>query len=115
MDIMQPLPKNHPEMRAWEEYRQTGEFKNSLDWARKDGYTEGSLWVAFDEGWRAARVSDENIDLQLSRFWCGSHVREAFIVHREPRTLVLDCGCVYRVDSATGAEWINSTAPVKPK
>lgn len=51
---MQQLPKNHPLMVAWEEYKQTPEYANSKKWAERLEHIEGSLWAAFEWAWRAA-------------------------------------------------------------
>lgn len=51
--VMQKLPDNHPLVIAWEAYRATEEYANSLQWAMQshDKMTvEGSLWGAFVAG-----------------------------------------------------------------
>ena len=75
MNTQTPLPKDHPLMKAWEEYEKTEEFKNTLYWATKNivittKETEpeanrvnpkeererralGSLWAAFMAGFNA--------------------------------------------------------------
>jgi len=60
MPNMQALPADHPEMKAWERYKNTPEHENTLKWAHESNYTEGSLWAAFDEGWRAAMETPAN-------------------------------------------------------
>lgn len=74
MSDQSPVPKDHPLMIAWEAYKLTEEYKNSLKWASTarvedhgDGsmtltypHKEGSLWGAFMEGFnrRAVPASD---------------------------------------------------------
>jgi len=54
MSTMQALPENHPEMKAWEKYKESEEYKNSFKWAEQERHREGSMWAAFDAGWRFA-------------------------------------------------------------
>ena len=49
-----PVPKDAPLMVAWDAYKATEEFANSRTWAGIPAHTEGSLWAAFVEGWKAA-------------------------------------------------------------
>lgn len=44
-----PLPKDDPRLIAWEKYKQTDEFKNTIRWAGV--INVGSLWAAFLVGW----------------------------------------------------------------
>lgn len=60
MPTMQALPSDHPEMKAWERYKKEPGYENTLKWATQHNYTEGSLWAAFDEGWRAAMQTPSN-------------------------------------------------------
>jgi hypothetical protein len=60
MPTMQRLPDDHPEMKAFELYKNTPEYRNTLKWASQNNYTEGSLWAAFDEGWQAAMRTPVN-------------------------------------------------------
>lgn len=59
MSIMTPVPSDHPLMKAWTAYQQTSEYVNSQSWARHPDHTEGSLWAAFERGWRAAKEAAE--------------------------------------------------------
>lgn len=69
---MTPVPKDHPLMIAWEAYRDSLEYVNTLGWAITPKahladvvgtvmldfpHVEGSLWAAFEHGWRAALQS----------------------------------------------------------
>lgn len=54
MSAMTPVPKDHPLMRAWEAYRQTEDYANTKGWALHEPHVDGSLWAAFERGWRAA-------------------------------------------------------------
>lgn len=62
MGGMQKLPDDSPIMIAWEKYRKTDDYRNSLKWAlggdetipgddQRRRWAEGSLWSAFLEGW----------------------------------------------------------------
>jgi hypothetical protein len=65
MPAEQALPKDHPLMKAWEKYKASEGYANSLKWARTarvqdhpDGamtltypHTEGSMWAAFCAGY----------------------------------------------------------------
>ncbi len=56
MGCESPLAKDSSIILAWEEFKTTGEYKNSLKWARhSDGrHTEGSLWAMFIKGFMMA-------------------------------------------------------------
>lgn len=56
MPTMQALPTDHPEMKAWEEYKNSDEYKNSFNHAAQEQHRDGSMWAAFDEGWRSATI-----------------------------------------------------------
>lgn len=46
------IPLTHPMRVAWERYRSTGEFLNTIDWPTRDTkHLEGALWAAFCKGW----------------------------------------------------------------
>jgi hypothetical protein len=58
------LPDDHPLIVAWEAYRATEAYPNTLDWAMKSSdkmIVEGSLWTAFAAG--AARI--ETLEAQV--------------------------------------------------
>lgn len=52
-----PLAKDHPDMIAWEAYKATPGYANTLRWATEAQHTEGSLWAAFIAG-RESTVPD---------------------------------------------------------
>ncbi len=52
--IQQPAPADHPLMIAWRAYTETAEFENTLRWATVAEHTTGSLWAAFEAGFRSA-------------------------------------------------------------
>lgn len=56
MSTMTPVPENHPLMVAWNAYKLTEDYANTLRWAVRSEHTEGSLWAAFEQGWRAREV-----------------------------------------------------------
>lgn len=45
-----------PLMKAWDAYKATEEYRNTRTWAGVPAHTEGSLWSAFVEGYKAAGV-----------------------------------------------------------
>lgn len=61
MRVMAAVPADHPLTIAWGIYKQTPEFVNTRKWALEAGklaenshYVDGSLWAAFEMGWRIA-------------------------------------------------------------
>lgn len=60
-DCTRAMAAVHPDdplMIAWEIYRQTQEFDNTKRWAVEGEHVEGSLWAAFERGFRAAPPSE---------------------------------------------------------
>lgn len=68
-DVMAKLPDDHPLMIAWEKWKKSDGYANTLKWARRISvaeretnalleiqhpHTEGSLWGAFMAGYNAA-------------------------------------------------------------
>ena len=53
-DAMAPVPADHPMMKAWETYRKTEDFRNSVKWAADVEHRTGSMWAAFVAGFEAA-------------------------------------------------------------
>ena len=49
------VPDDDPLMIAWKAYKATQRFANTKRWAADPSYTDGSLWAAFAEGYRAAK------------------------------------------------------------
>lgn len=54
MTAMAALPKDSPIMRAWDVYKATPDYANSLKWAAHDEHRVGSMWAAFLQGWTLA-------------------------------------------------------------
>jgi hypothetical protein len=67
---MQPLPKDHPIMKAWDAYVATPDFANSKRWAVtlrispsgdrqfiEHPHVDGSMWAAFLAGFRFGEAS----------------------------------------------------------
>lgn len=59
MPTEQAYPKDAPVMQAWEKYRTSDEFRNSFKHAADVEYRTGSMWGAFDAGFRAASTIAE--------------------------------------------------------
>jgi hypothetical protein len=53
MPDMQAIPADHPIMLAWNEWQETQDFANTLNWAKHDVHLKGSLWNAFLQGYEA--------------------------------------------------------------
>jgi len=51
---MTPVPKDHPLMIAWDAYKATEDYANTRTWAGIPAHVDGSLWAAFEQGFRAA-------------------------------------------------------------
>ena len=58
---MTQCPADSPLMKAWEHYKATDDYRNSLHWATelaavgtRERYASGSLWAAFVAGFGAA-------------------------------------------------------------
>ena len=54
-ELMGAVPDTDPLMVAWKAYRESAEYANTAKWAVKAEHSEGSLWAAFEQGFRAAR------------------------------------------------------------
>jgi len=66
MSAMAPVPHDHPLMKAWEAYKATPEFDNTVNWTHNGQHVEGALWAAFDAGFKAAttRASELHTDVR---------------------------------------------------
>jgi hypothetical protein len=53
MSVQSPVPADDPLMVAWTAYKATEEYANTKKWATSPQDTDGSLWAAFVEGYRA--------------------------------------------------------------
>lgn len=75
MNASAKLPDDSPLMIAWNAYRATDDYANTLKWARHlsmhlqeaqatiiHPHTEGSLWAAFMAGWKARGGSTSTPD-----------------------------------------------------
>jgi hypothetical protein len=51
MPTESPMPKDHPLMKAWEQYKVTDDYTNTRKWAHHAEHVDGSLWAAFSQGW----------------------------------------------------------------
>lgn len=54
MPVEAKVPEGHPLMIAWNAYKDTDEYTNTRGWAQNPAYVDGSLWAAFEMGWRLA-------------------------------------------------------------
>lgn len=59
MPIENAVPADHPLMMAWKAYQRTEEYANTHLWAIVPEHTEGALWAAFEQGFRAASQSQD--------------------------------------------------------
>lgn len=50
MPTESPVAKDSPLWRAWQAYKETPEYANTLHWAVQPEHAEGSLWAAFSVG-----------------------------------------------------------------
>lgn len=63
-DVQAEVPRGTPMRDAWESYRLTDDYRNTLRWAIHAEHAPGSLWAAFVKGWeaRALKRADELMD-----------------------------------------------------
>jgi hypothetical protein len=68
-----PVPKDHPLMKAWENFKDSDDFANSKRWAAHPEHLDGSLWALFDAGWHAGVSARrcQDCSQQLSEHVCG--------------------------------------------
>jgi hypothetical protein len=50
----QPADPQSPLMLAWERYKASEEYTNTRTWALHVKHVDGSLWAAFEHGYRTA-------------------------------------------------------------
>jgi hypothetical protein len=70
MSVEGPVPASHPLMKAWIAYKASPEYANTLGWASQPQHTEGSLWAAFERGYRSYErfpMEDRTPDAQPPR------------------------------------------------
>ena len=91
-DAMQPVPKDSPLMKAWEEYKASADYANSCKWARhaSDEFVDGSLWAAFAEGFRISQSQNVGAEKDAARYRARreaafqSHTTEQIAVRNVP-------------------------------
>lgn len=59
MADMTPVDKDSPLWIAWERYSASEDYANTRLWALVPAYVDGSLWAAFEAGYRAAQETRE--------------------------------------------------------
>ena len=59
--IETPFPKDSPIMVAWYTYKGTDDYANSLKWASRLEFREGSLWAAFVAGYQSAEAERDKL------------------------------------------------------
>jgi hypothetical protein len=50
-----PVDPKSPLILAWEQYKASEEYANTRSWALHAEHVDGSLWAAFERGYRIAR------------------------------------------------------------
>ena len=53
-----PVADDAPVMVAWKAYQQTDGYANTRRWAQTAEHVDGSLWAAFEHGFRAAQNAE---------------------------------------------------------
>ena len=66
MPIMTRCSKDNPLMIAWANYKATEEYTNTKHWAARPEHVDGSLWAAFEAGFRAATEWAANLHEQVN-------------------------------------------------
>ena len=54
MPVSAEMPKTHPLRAAWEQYKQSDDYKNTSKWAKQPEHLEGSLWGVWLAAYSAA-------------------------------------------------------------
>ena len=85
MPTSQAVPSDAPVMLAWEAYKLSEEYSNTLAWcSRQNGeHAEGSLWAAFFQGFQAAMIKAQERRMALEDFLSPSLQGEWVLVPRE--------------------------------
>lgn len=67
MNEQTPINKNDPLWVAWTKYQATPEFENSKKWAEhvQHNYLQGSLWAIYEQGYRTAQQSIDDLAIRL--------------------------------------------------
>lgn len=55
------VAKDAPVMIAWKLYKKEPDFENTKRWACEKQHTEGSLWAAYENGFRAGSFAAANV------------------------------------------------------
>ena len=66
MPVMSRVPDDHPLMIAYEAYRQSEDYRNSFKWAGNLEHRTGSMWAAFEAGFRAATERAASLHEQIN-------------------------------------------------
>lgn len=53
MSAQTPVGKSSPLWKAWEDYNGSDDYQNTRTWAMREEHVDGSLWSAFEHGFRA--------------------------------------------------------------
>jgi len=61
-----PVPADHPLMKAWEAYRLSEEYRNSFKHAANLEYRTGSMWAAFEAGFKVATERAASLHEQIN-------------------------------------------------
>lgn len=56
MNSKKQIPRNHPMLVAWGEFRNTPEFASLRRYAQQPDTLDGALWSIFEAGWVSRRV-----------------------------------------------------------
>ena len=59
MSVQIPVSTDSPIWKAWEAYKGTDDYVNTRRWALNDAHVDGSLWAAFERGFRTTNVEAE--------------------------------------------------------
>ena len=65
MSTMTIVPKNHPVMKAWEAFKETEDYANMKRWAAHPEHLDGSLWGAYERGFRDATERARDVHEQV--------------------------------------------------
>lgn len=69
MTTTTPVDRDSPLYQAWLRYRESADYANTKQWATHDEHTEGSLWAAFEQGFRASQPSEGKEPVAITGLW----------------------------------------------
>lgn len=69
MSVQIPVSTDSPIWKAWEAYKGTDDYVNTRRWALNDAHVDGSLWAAFERGFRTTNVEAVRALLALVEEW----------------------------------------------